>query len=161
MQTRSIPTPLGSLLLVGDGDAVRGLYYPDHRPAPQLGTTTRDDALLDEAVRELEEWFAGTRTRFDVAVEFTGTDFQRRVWMALRDIPYGETVSYGELAATLGRPAAARAIGHAVARNPISIIVPCHRVVGTNGRLTGYAGGVERKAHLLELERKVSARSVA
>jgi methylated-DNA-[protein]-cysteine S-methyltransferase len=159
--TRSVPSPVGELLLVGDGDAVRGLYFPDHKPAPRLGATTTDDAAFADAVRQLDEWFSGERTEFELDIQFEGTDFQRAVWAALREIPYGETVTYGELATAAGRPGAARAIGHAVARNPLSIIVPCHRVVGSSGTLTGYAGGVDRKRELLDLEQRADVQARA
>ena len=112
-----------------------------------------EDERVD-VVDQLHEWFAGDRTTFDLTIELDGTDFQRAVWDALQAIPYGETVTYGELAAAAGRPGAARAIGHAVARNPVSIVVPCHRVVGSSGTLTGYAGGIDRKRALLELEQR-------
>jgi methylated-DNA-[protein]-cysteine S-methyltransferase len=161
--TRTVPTPVGDLLFVGEDDrrTLRGVYFPGHTPAPRLGECTTDDTAFADAVQQLGEWFAGTRTTFDVDVELDGTDFQRAVWDALRAIPYGETVTYGELATAAGRPGAARAIGHAVARNPVSIIVPCHRVVGSSGTLTGYAGGVERKRTLLDLEARAGTGSVA
>jgi methylated-DNA-[protein]-cysteine S-methyltransferase len=113
-----------------------------------------DDTGFDEAVRQLDEYFRGTRTAFDLPVAPQGTEFQRTVWAALRGIPYGETVTYGQLAATIDRPTASRAVGLANGRNPISIVIPCHRVVGSGGALTGYGGGVERKRLLLEHERR-------
>jgi methylated-DNA-[protein]-cysteine S-methyltransferase len=112
----------------------------------------RDGAVLTEAIGQVGEYFAGERTHFDVPMTFVGTEFQRRVWTALRDIPYGRTVSYGEIARQIGNPAASRAVGLANGRNPISIVVPCHRVVGSTGDLTGYGGGLERKRFLLEFE---------
>lgn len=108
--------------------------------------------LLDVAARELEEYFAGRRREFSVPLDMRGTEFQKNVWEALRRIPFGETRTYGELAAQLGRPSATRAVGAANGRNPISIIVPCHRVIGHSGKLTGFAGGLDVKARLLELE---------
>jgi methylated-DNA-[protein]-cysteine S-methyltransferase len=126
-----------------------------HRPReatfgePDLGP-------FEEPVRQLMDYFAGTRTEFDLPIVFEGTPFQCLVWTALRDIPYGETVSYGDLAQRIGRPAAARAVGLANGRNPIGIIVPCHRVVGGSGDLTGYGGGLDRKRYLLTFERAPS-----
>lgn len=147
-------SPVGPLLLVGDDDGLRGLYLPEHSRGPRVGPGGRrdDDALA--CVREqLAEYFAGQRVAFDLALASSGTPFQLEVWEALRAIPYGATRSYGELAAALGRPGAARAVGAANGRNPISVVVPCHRVVGSGGALTGYAGGVEAKRALLALER--------
>jgi len=157
LAVRTVPSPLGSLLLVADGDALAGLYYPDHRPAPRLGPTRADPGALPAAVEQLEQWFAGERTAFDLPLALRGTAFQRTVWHALAAIPPGTTVGYGELAQRVGRPGAARAVGHAVARNPVSIVLPCHRVVGARGALTGYAGGVERKRSLLDHERRLVA----
>jgi methylated-DNA-[protein]-cysteine S-methyltransferase len=126
-----------------------------HRPDPEL-FGARDDSLLTEVVTQLEEYFAGRRIAFDLPMTMVGTPFQRTVWRALCDIPFGETVSYGELAGRIGQPTASRAVGLANGRNPISIIVPCHRVIGANGSLTGYGGGLARKQHLLAFERQVS-----
>jgi methylated-DNA-[protein]-cysteine S-methyltransferase len=149
-------SPVGTLLLVGDDDGLEGLYLPDHkRGRTPTDEWRRDDAALAEAKRQLGEYFAGTRTTFDVPLRPAGTPFQREVWEALRRIPYGETRSYGQLAGELGRPGAARAVGAANGRNPISILVPCHRVVGAAGTLTGYAGGVEAKRALLAHERRM------
>lgn len=144
-------SPIGPLTLVGTGDALTGLYMAEHRYAP-AAFGDRDDDAFPGAVAQLTEYFAGTRTTFDVALAPKGTPFQQRVWAALREVPYGETTTYGELAATIGRPTASRAVGHANGHNPISIIVPCHRVVGTSGSLTGYGGGLPRKRFLLALE---------
>jgi methylated-DNA-[protein]-cysteine S-methyltransferase len=160
------PSPIGPLLLVSDGDGagdgdgdgagptvLTGLYMEAHRRGPVVDPAwTEDPAAFAAVVAQLDEYFAGSRSVFELQLGPRGTDFQRRVWDELTRIPAGETISYGELAARVGRPNAARAVGAAVGRNPISIIVPCHRVVGSNGALTGYAGGVERKAHLLALE---------
>ena len=116
----------------------------------------RDDARFADARAQFTEYFAGQRTEFDLPLDCaTGTEFQRLVWRALCDIPYGETISYGELARRIGQPAAVRAVGLANGRNPLSIVVPCHRVVGTGGKLTGYGGGLDRKRHLLDLEARV------
>ena len=114
---------------------------------------TPDHPVLVETERQLGEYFAGERRTFDVPLSFAGTDFQKRVWAALLAIPFGETRSYGEIADQLGAPGASRAVGAANGRNPISIIAPCHRVLGSNGKLTGFAGGLEAKAFLLDLER--------
>ncbi|MFB9834840.1 methylated-DNA--[protein]-cysteine S-methyltransferase [Actinoallomurus acaciae] len=155
-----VDSPLGPLTLVATGDALTGLYMERQRYRPEPETFgDRDDAPFAEAARQLEEYFAGRRTRFDLPLAPVGTPFQRQVWEALRAIPYGRTVSYGQLADRLGRPAAARAVGLANGHNPIGIIVPCHRVVGANGDLTGYGGGLDRKRHLLDFERSVSERS--
>ena len=150
---RSVPSPLGDLLLAGDGETLRGLYFSDHRPPPQLGPLVPDPGAFEEAARQLGEWFSAARTRFDLKLDLRGTDFQLRVWDALTRVPFGRTASYRDIAAAAGLPGAARAAGHAVACNPVSIVVPCHRVVGADGSLTGYAGGVERKRALLEHER--------
>ncbi|WP_166982193.1 methylated-DNA--[protein]-cysteine S-methyltransferase [Paramicrobacterium fandaimingii] len=121
------------------------------QPADELGE--RDDATFAGVAQQFDEYFAGTRTRFDVALDPAGTAFEKQVWLLLRDIPYGTTRSYGDLAADLGDPNLSRAVGTANGRNPLSIIVPCHRVIGADGSLTGYAGGLERKRFLLALER--------
>jgi methylated-DNA-[protein]-cysteine S-methyltransferase len=154
-----VASPLGDLLLVGDDTALSGLYLPDHRRGPAVGSTwRRDDEACRQTAQQLSAYFAGERAALDVPVAApAGSPFQRRVWEALREIPYGETRGYGGLAATLGAPGAARAVGAAVARNPVSIVVPCHRVVGSTGRLTGYAGGLAAKRWLLEHERAVQA----
>lgn len=151
-----MPSPLGSLLLVGDGTGLHGLYMAEHDRCPGIesGWIHDDDALAD--VRgQLQEYFDGRRTTFDADVVLTGTPFQVTVWQALRDIPYGETISYGELARRIGRPSASRAVGAANGRNPVSIVVPCHRVIGGDGSLTGYGWGTARKAWLLEHENLV------
>jgi methylated-DNA-[protein]-cysteine S-methyltransferase len=146
-------SPIGELLLIGDGYALRGLYMEQGRQPKGIRNSLRRSSAPFAAVhRQLGEYFAGERRSFEVALELLGTPFQRRVWSALLEIPYGETVSYGELANRLGDPAAVRAVGLANGRNPVSVIVPCHRVIGANGDLTGYGGGLERKRLLLELE---------
>ncbi|MGH2763140.1 MAG: methylated-DNA--[protein]-cysteine S-methyltransferase [Thermoleophilaceae bacterium] len=151
----TLDSPLGELLLVGDGEALTGLHMlPEHRHPPGVGPGwRRDPASFAEAVRQLRAYFAGELTAFDLPVAPRGTVFQRAVWDALREIPYGSTIGYGELAAWLGRPAAARTVGAANGRNPIAIVIPCHRVIGASGALTGYGGGLDRKRRLLELER--------
>jgi len=156
-----VDSPVGPLTLVASGGELAGLYMDLQRHPPRaetLGPSATDATpLLHEAARQLQDYFAGRRTEFELPLSLTGTVFQRRVWSALRDIPYGETISYGQLADRIGQPTAARAVGLANGRNPISIIVPCHRVVGADGGLTGYGGGLERKEHLLEFERRVRA----
>ena len=149
----SIDSPLGPLLLTGDGHALTGLHM-DGRPRADW---RRDRAAFAAAAEQLEAYFAGRLTEFDLPLAPRGTPFQLAVWQALREIRYGTTISYGELAARLGRPHAGRAVGAANARNPIGVIVPCHRVIGARGALTGYGGGLERKRRLLELEAAVSA----
>jgi methylated-DNA-[protein]-cysteine S-methyltransferase len=151
-------TPVGRLTLLGDGEALCGVYMDDHRHAPPVPAgAVRDDGAFAAAREQLEAYFAGARTRFDVPLALAGTSFQRAVWAGLRGIPYGETISYGELARRIGRPAAVRAVGLANGRNPVSIIVPCHRVIGSGGALVGYGGGLERKRALLALEAGVAA----
>ena len=152
-------TPIGRLLLVGEQDDARGvrlsgIYMEQHRHGPAVDPSWAEDSLaFGDVARQLDEYFAGMRATFDLPLAPAGTPFQRRVWAELASIPQGMTVTYGELARRVGHPGAARAVGAAVARNPISIVVPCHRVVGSDGTLTGYAGGVARKAFLLALER--------
>lgn len=147
-------SPLGRLRLVGRDGALSGLYFEKHRGAPAPEAHWREDLEPFAAVvAQLGEFFSGRRTAFDLDLELDGTGFQQRVWSALREIPYGAQVTYGELAARIGAPRAARAVGRANALNPISIIVPCHRVVASNGSLTGYAGGIAQKSWLLDLER--------
>jgi methylated-DNA-[protein]-cysteine S-methyltransferase len=157
----TIDSPLGELLLIGDGEALTGLHMrPDHPSAPTPGAGWRREPGAFRAVAEqLRAYFAGELRQFKLALAPSGTEFQEQVWAALREIPYGRTVSYAELAAAVGRPGAARAVGAANGRNPISIVIPCHRVVGSAGVLTGYGGGIERKRRLLELEAAARARS--
>jgi len=146
-------SPLGPLLLTAAGDALTGLFLTS--PTPALDWIREDDAApFPETRRQLLAYFAGDLTEFTLPLAPVGTAFQLGVWDALRAIPYGATCSYGDLARRLGSPGAARAVGLANGRNPLSIIVPCHRVLGTNGRLTGYSGGMERKAFLLDLEKQ-------
>ncbi|WP_431041514.1 methylated-DNA--[protein]-cysteine S-methyltransferase [Streptomyces sp. P1-3] len=154
-----IDSPYGPLTLVATDGVLSGLYMTDqrHRP-PQETFGAPDDTPFTAATRQLAAYFAGELTDFDLPLELSGTPFQTRVWQELRTIPYGETVSYGTLADRLGQPTAARAVGLANGRNPIGIIVPCHRVVGADGSLTGYGGGIDRKRELLAFEtRTVSA----
>lgn len=153
-------TPIGRLVVVADGDDIAAVWMTEQRHAPDPAThgepAPDGDELLEAATRQLEEYFAGSRTEFDLPLAAEGTSFQQTVWAALSEIPYGETWSYGELAEHIGRPGAARAVGLANGRNPISVVVPCHRVVGSTGSLTGYGGGIERKRTLLDLERRAA-----
>jgi methylated-DNA-[protein]-cysteine S-methyltransferase len=146
-------TPIGELLAVGDGRALHGLYMQNPKrpiaPAPAWEERAHPFAELKT---QLAAYFAGRRQDFDIPLEMAGSPFQRRVWEALRAIPYGETASYGELASRIGVPRSPRAVGVANARNPVCVIVPCHRVIGADGSLTGFAGGLERKRLLLDLE---------
>jgi methylated-DNA-[protein]-cysteine S-methyltransferase len=148
-----VDSPVGALALVALDGTLAGLYMDlqRHRPPAEMFGDS-DPRPFTEVIRQLDEYFAGQRTAFDLPMNLVGTPFQRAVWSALRQIPYGETWSYGQLAERIGRPGAARAVGLANGRNPIGIIVPCHRVVGSTGDLTGYGGGLERKRHLLDFE---------
>lgn len=148
---RTIPSPVGDLVLTASETGLTGVHFPTSRTQPRsLRRGTND--LLSRVAAQLEEYFAGTRTTFDLPLEPSGTDFQLSVWELLRKIPYGVTTSYGELARRLGDPKATRAVGAANGANPIPIIVPCHRVVGSKGELTGFGGGLDRKRWLLEHE---------
>jgi len=159
------PSPLGEILLVADGEgqALQGLYlerqkyYPEHAgewtPAPHL-------PLFRATIAQLREYFGGARTAFDLPLASEGTAFQRGVWAAIGGVPFGATISYAELATRCGRPSAVRAAGAATGRNPLTIVVPCHRIMGSGGALTGYAGGLDRKRRLLDLEARVAAAAV-
>jgi methylated-DNA-[protein]-cysteine S-methyltransferase len=152
---RTIDSPIGPLFLAGDGTTLHRLWMVDQRHAPTLHADLSHDAhAFGEAVDQLDAYFAGQRTEFDLPLHLAGTAFQRRVWDALRTIPYGQTRTYGEIAAAAGQPGAARAVGLANGRNPIAVVVPCHRVIGAGGRLVGYGGGLDRKRALLDLERR-------
>ncbi|MGH9001327.1 MAG: methylated-DNA--[protein]-cysteine S-methyltransferase [Acidimicrobiia bacterium] len=154
-----LESPIGGLLLVGRPGVLAGLYVADHERCPAVPSGwSRDDRALADARRQLGEYFAGTLRDFDLELDMAGTPFQALVWRALADIPYGETWSYGELAAKIGRPGSSRAVGAANGRNPISVVVPCHRVIGADGSLTGYGWGSERKTWLLDHERGVAGR---
>lgn len=148
----TVDSPLGELLLVGDGDALHRVSMQEATPLRVDPTWERSDSTLAAPATQLAEYFAGERREFDVPLAETGTPFQRQVWEAVRAIGYGETATYSEIAASTGRATAVRAVGAANGRNPIPVIVPCHRVIGSRGSLTGYGGGVERKRLLLELE---------
>jgi methylated-DNA-[protein]-cysteine S-methyltransferase len=150
-------TSLGELTLVADGGVLTGVFFPHHWHRPDPATFgERDDAGFGPVVEQLEEYFAGERQEFDLPARADGDEFQHRVWDLIAAIPYGETVSYGELARRLGGGVMARDVGSATGRNPLSVIVPCHRVVGKDGSLTGYAGGLKRKRYLLDLESAAS-----
>ncbi|MFT3876063.1 MAG: methylated-DNA--[protein]-cysteine S-methyltransferase [Propioniciclava sp.] len=159
MKHRVIGSPVGPLTLVVDDRGVLcGLYTDGHKHFPDAAALgVRDDTIAEDAVTQLGEYFAGDRTRFDLDLAPRGTEFQHEVWRALSTIPAGETRTYGQVAAGLGRPGSSRAVGAATGRNPISIVVPCHRLVGSTGSLTGYAGGIERKRWLLDHEAAGSA----
>jgi methylated-DNA-[protein]-cysteine S-methyltransferase len=154
--SRTVPSPVGALTLVAGERGLMAILWESDTPGRvSLAAVTRDEdsPVLAATERQLAEYFAGRRRAFDLPLDFRGTEFQRDVWRALLAIPYGETRSYGEIARAVGRPDAARAVGAANGRNPISIVAPCHRVIGASGKLTGFAGGLQAKAFLLELER--------
>ncbi|MEA5361340.1 methylated-DNA--[protein]-cysteine S-methyltransferase [Amycolatopsis sp., V23-08] len=156
-----VDSPFGPLTLVAQGDALCGLYMVQQRHRPDeltFGEADPGAGIFARAETELKEYFAGQRHEFEVPLTFVGTPFQQLVWAELRKIPYGTTTSYGELADRLGKPSASRAVGLANGKNPIGIIVPCHRVVGANGSLTGYGGGIERKRYLLDFEQEHETR---
>jgi methylated-DNA-[protein]-cysteine S-methyltransferase len=160
-----VDSPIGPLTLVAAGDRLAGLYMEvaGHRPdASVLGIPGDLDcaAVLSRTAAQLEAYFAGELTAFDLPLEMEGSRFQRTVWSGLQAIPYGATVSYGELAGRIGQPSASRAVGLANGRNPVSIVVPCHRVIGADGSLTGYGGGLDRKRFLLMLEQRVSGQTL-
>ena len=157
-----IDSPLGPLLLTSNGQALTGLYMSPWKARPDEDRERfKDDDLFRAARAQLDAYFAGRLHAFDLPLAPRGTDFQRRVWQALADIPFGDTQSYGELARRLGNPGASRAVGLANGRNPLGIIVPCHRVIGANGTLTGYGGGLQRKQWLLDHERRHTEAQVA
>ncbi len=144
-----VDTPIGAILIVGDGTSIIETYFAGARPKPDW---IRDDEAFAEAAVQLRAYFAGDRTAFDLPLAPRGTEFQRSVWSALLEIPYGQTTTYSAIAATISRPAAVRAVGAANGANPIPIIIPCHRVIGANGSLTGFGGGLDVKRQLLALE---------
>lgn len=151
----TMASPVGELKLVANGSRLAAILWENDKPnRVRLGPMTEaaDNPILKRAVQQLQEYFAGTRNRFDLELDFAGTDFQKKVWQALLTIPFGETRSYSEIAEQIGNPSAVRAVGAANGKNPISIVAPCHRVIGASGKLTGFAGGLEAKEQLLMLE---------
>lgn len=156
LTSTTIDSPVGSLTLVSSPGGLRAILWPDDDRSLVGPTHVHDeDPMLGATAAQLDEYFAGRRTSFDLRLDPQGTAFQLAVWGVLRSIPYGSTMTYGEIARTLGRPDASRAVGAANGRNPLSIVVPCHRVIGADGSLTGFAGGVDAKAFLLGLEQGV------
>ena len=153
MQFRTVDSPVGLLTLAGSGGRLRHLRMIDQTYEPSHDGWEGDEAVFGGAVAQLEAYFAGDLVDFDLELDLIGTEFQRRVWTALLTIPYGQTRSYGEIALQIGSAGASRAVGLANGHNPIGIIVPCHRVIGANGSLTGYGGGLHRKRQLLEMEK--------
>ncbi len=155
-----LKSPVGRLFLTSNGEAITWLFMEKQKDGLRpTGDWRRDDNLFREAADQLRAYFAGELTEFDLPLAPVGTQFQQRVWAELQKIPYGSTINYGELARRVGNPKAARAAGAANGSNPISIIIPCHRVIGSNNHLTGYGGGIERKRFLLDLEAGVRARN--
>jgi methylated-DNA-[protein]-cysteine S-methyltransferase len=157
-----VPSPIGDLMLVSNGEALTGVYMSDHMggPKPEPGWEP-DGAELEAVAAQLQAYFAGELQEFDLPLAPQGTEFQKKVWRELCRIPFGETISYGELARRIGQPTACRAVGLANGRNPIAIIVPCHRVIGADGSLTGYGGGIDRKKWLLGHEAMTGLRPVS
>ena len=154
--SKRVHSPVGLLTLVASEHGLAAILWPDDRPGRvrlDIADEVPDHPVLQETERQLAEYFAGRRTEFDLPLDPSGTPFQQKVWSALRSIPFGETRTYAEVATQIGHPGAARAVGAASGRNPLSIVAPCHRVVGTGGELTGFAGGLEVKARLLAFER--------
>ncbi|MCP5028660.1 MAG: methylated-DNA--[protein]-cysteine S-methyltransferase [Actinomycetia bacterium] len=159
LRRRTIDSPIGRLILIADGDGLRRILFANEdltskglrdEDAPEVEGV---DELLDATVTQLVEYFAGDRTDFDLPLQLEGTDFQKEAWLALAGIPYGQTISYGRQAERIGRPGAFRAVGSANGQNPVPIVLPCHRVVGADGSLTGFGGGLGIKQQLLDLER--------
>ncbi|NYE96340.1 methylated-DNA-[protein]-cysteine S-methyltransferase [Psychromicrobium silvestre] len=157
-----IDSPLGSLTLLASTEALTGIYFEKHRSRPakaEWGAAETDHPIFIQAAHQLGEYFAGQRSSFELTTATHGSELQERVWELLKRLPYGQTTSYGELAAELGDRHLAQAVGAAVGANPLSIVIPCHRVVGKDGKMTGYAGGVDRKLFLLELEEPASRKA--
>ncbi|WP_188668725.1 methylated-DNA--[protein]-cysteine S-methyltransferase [Tersicoccus solisilvae] len=158
------PTTLGDLLIIAEDDAVVGIYFPGHWYPPAAADSGErveeaDDGLISTTAAQVREYLEGRRTRFDVLLRTNGDAFSEQVWTILRDIPYGQTTTYGAIALALGNPQLAQRVGQAVGHNPLSIVVPCHRVVGADGSLTGFAGGLDRKRTLLALEEPAEVRA--
>lgn len=157
MEYRYLDTPIGELLLAGDGAGLRFVSFPEGKLRMEPKADWQySECACDDARIQLEQYFAGERQQFDLKLAPNGTSFQLEVLRALQKIPYGETRSYGDIAAQIGKPRAVRAVGAANGRNPIPIIIPCHRVIGANGSLTGFGGGLDTKRYLLELEQQSS-----
>ena len=159
-----IDTVVGELLVVANGDSLAGLYFPQHWYPPkesEIGprVDADSDALFVETAAQMREYFSGQRQSFSIPVQTGGDTFSERVWTLLREIPYGQTTTYGALAKQLGNPHLAQRVGQAVGHNPVSIVIPCHRVVGADGSLTGFAGGLQRKRQLLDLEESEETRA--
>jgi len=154
----NLETPIGTLLIAGDADAILQITFPSRGKAAkaEAGWVDSQRGPVGEAMRQLREYFAGTRTGFDLPLAPRGTEFQRSVWRQLQAIPYGETISYGELARRVGNPKASRAVGSANGANPLPIVIPCHRVIAGNGTLGGFGGGLPMKQTLLALEQTTS-----
>jgi methylated-DNA-[protein]-cysteine S-methyltransferase len=160
IQYRTIGSPIGTLTLAGRGGVLTNLRMVDQTYEPNRADWSPEPSGFDDVVDQLGAYFAGELTDFDIELDLAGTEFQRRVWKALLTIPYGQTRSYGQIAEQIGAPGAARAVGLANGHNPIAIIVPCHRVIGANGSLTGFGGGLGRKRTLLELEKQKASMSL-
>ncbi len=153
MRYRHVESPIGQILLAGDAEGIKLIGFPSGKGKSEPGVDwQQDDSAFEDAKAQLDEYFAGTRKAFDLKLAPSGTRFQLDVLAALREIPYGETRSYRDIARRLGRPGAVRAVGAANGRNPLPIVIPCHRVIGSNGSLTGFGGGLDAKRFLLELE---------
>lgn len=159
LTTRLVPSPVGELTLVGSDRGLRLVLWAERVPPEAAGAGS--GAVLDEAARQLEAYFAGELRRFDLPLDLVGTEFQVGAWRALADIPYGTTISYGEQARRLGRPTAARAVGAANGRNPLPIVLPCHRIVGADGSLVGFGGGLSRKELLLAHEARYARAGIS
>lgn len=157
MRYTFVETPIGAILVAGDEKVIVETYFAGARPKPEW---IRDDDALRDAAAELRAYFAGTLQAFDVPLAPRGTEFQQSVWSTLLEIPYGQTTTYSAIAEKIGRPAAVRAVGAANGANPIPIIIPCHRVIGANGSLTGFGGGIDVKRQLLALEARVTGRTL-
>ncbi len=152
LHQRHLDTPIGQLTLVASEAGLNMILFESEDPPEIDAAIDESDPILSSAARQLSEYFAGERREFDLPLDLEGTEFQKDAWLALADVPYGETTSYGEQAQAIGRPGAFRAVGAANGRNPVPIVLPCHRIVGADGSLTGFAGGLDVKARLLALE---------
>ncbi len=161
IEYRTIDSPIGPLTLAGQDSVLTMLRMVDQTYEPSRAGWAPNPAAFKDATEQLNAYFAGELTEFDLEFDLRGSEFQRRVWRALQTIPYGETRSYGKIAEQIGAPGSARAVGLANGHNPIAIVVPCHRVIGANGSLTGYGGGLDRKQTLLALERKHASATAA